>query len=336
VSRAKIWLFGSLATVGTLLIVFVAASVAGEAKTSLDVALLVFTGAAAAIGWLGLVVSWLTFRLEAGRVPRPDVKIIDEGSLVSHWKLRLVRQAPRQDIERILEAEREQLARAKEASKRRSRKGGTLSGYEMFSSLISAPSEDDLRRFDKRVETYLSELRQYLTEKQTYDEFWSISRPLLLAFTNDRGGAPADGVLVRLHFPDPEQGLVVQDASDLPDEPDVPSRPAPPKGRSFLDDLLYRPSLSDFLGHGLGALGRIAPPGNVSGPDFEQGSVLVKYKIDEILHNVPEDNRNESLVVTFQKPGTWEIPYEIHARNLQAHRTGRLMVDAVLGEPGTD
>jgi hypothetical protein len=334
-NRAKIWLFGGLAAAGTVVIVLVAAGVVGEAKTSLDVAVLAFTGLAAAIGWLGLIVSWLTYQLEAGRVPRPDVRIIDEGSLTSHWTVHLMRVAPAEDTAGILEREREELARAKEVSRRPKAKGSLADLVGASSFLFPAPSEDDLRRYDERVEEYIPRLERFLIEKRSYDEFWSISRPLLLAFTNDKGGAPADGVLIRLHFPDKKEGLVVHDVIGVPDKPpQPPARPAPPKGSSLLDQFLVQPmSFPDFIGRGLGSIEPIAPPGNVSGPDFEEGSVLVKYTVAQILHNVPEDNRDESLLVSFMKPGTWEIPYEVHARNLQAHRTGLLRIEAIYDEP---
>src|SRR6266498_3463012 len=86
-NRLKLWIFGVLAVAGTAGGVAYAVAVAPGAKTKFEAALLFFTAAAAVTGFLGLIVSWLSYRLEAGRVPKPDLAIVSGGELVRRWDL---------------------------------------------------------------------------------------------------------------------------------------------------------------------------------------------------------------------------------------------------------
>ncbi len=87
--RWKLWIFGVLAVAGTAGGVVYAVAVAPGAKTKFEAAVLFFTAAAAVTGFLGLIVSWLSYRLEAGRVPKPDLAIVSDGELVRRWDLEI-------------------------------------------------------------------------------------------------------------------------------------------------------------------------------------------------------------------------------------------------------
>jgi hypothetical protein len=80
-------IYSVFAVVGTVAAILYAISVSSAAKTSLDVALLVFTCAAAVIGYLGLIVTWRSYRLEVGRVPKPDLAILDDGKTTTRREI---------------------------------------------------------------------------------------------------------------------------------------------------------------------------------------------------------------------------------------------------------
>lgn len=195
---------------------------------------------------------------------------------------------------------------------------------------MSQPSDEDWEKHDRAVQDYLVEYAKYVERKSVIENFWSRARTLLLAFTNDKGGAPADGVLVRLHFPE-GPGLRVFEASALPQDEEAPVAPSPPSPRSVLDAFaplgrIDYASLGSW--RGIPSLPNVRVQSNVSGPKFGKGSIRVEYQIEEILHNVPESNKDDALVVFFERSGRWEVPYEVHARNLQVPRTGKLLIEA--------
>jgi hypothetical protein len=324
-ARWKTWLFGSLGTLGTLLLVLYAASVVRFANTPLQLALLVFTAFAAGLGWLGLLVSWLTYRLEAGRVPRPDVRIMDGDSMLTEWKVQLQRYEPAESIESLVSEEREHQSRRANAAR--------ASGNTRFSAFyVNQPTNEDWQEYANHVEAYLGEYEEYVKAIRWRDIFRSISRALFLVFTNDRGGAPANGVLVRLHFPEGE-GLRILEQEEVPDEIEKPGAPSPPSPRSPMLDLAsFAGGIRPISPMPYGPLPDVSPPSNVSRPSFGKGSIRVQYEIEEILHNVLEDNKEYPLIVVFEKSGRWVVPYEVHARNLQIPRKGKLVIEAAFDE----
>ncbi len=318
-TRLKLWAFSGLALAGTAFTVSYAAKVAKYAGSPLTTAVLVFAATSALTGFLGVLLTWVTYRLEAGRVPKPDVRIIDEGDLVTHWRLELALDVPGIDFDEVIEKERDRLIRAAlEASS------------AMSSFFLKVPSSDDQKRFEEEAESYLRKLRTYLEAKLVYDRFWARARPLLLAFTNNQVGAPIEGALIRLQFPE-DAGLRVEREDMAPSEPERPLPPAPPAFHSALLDYgLAGPTLSfrELRDTGLGSLMASNPPESVSGPTFEKDSLRVEYEVAEILHKVHEDNRDCPLLLVFEHSGDWIVPYEIRARNLPRPHQGRLEIGA--------
>ena len=37
------------------------------------------------MGYLGVLIGWLSYRLEAGRIPKPDLGIVYSGDMIRHW-----------------------------------------------------------------------------------------------------------------------------------------------------------------------------------------------------------------------------------------------------------
>src|SRR5437016_5850931 len=97
-SRFKLLTFAGLAIAGTAGAILYAVAVAPAATTRLEAALLFFTAAAAVTGYLGVLIGWLSYRLEAGRVPRPDLAIVSEGDLVRNWTIEIEFLDPERDV----------------------------------------------------------------------------------------------------------------------------------------------------------------------------------------------------------------------------------------------
>jgi len=315
-----------LAAAGTVSAVLYAFGVAPGAKTRFEAAILVFTAAAAITGYLGVLVGWLSYRLEAGKIPRPDLAIVSEGNLVHHWDIEIELLDPEPDAAADLRTERERmesvianLRPADPASKR---------AAAIMGPWIEQVSETDVATYRKEVDGYLGEYEEYLRKRHLASAFWARSRRLVFAFTNERAGVPAEGVRTIIHVPTDEDMRLIAE-SDIPEVEDAPRRPTPPRARSLFDfapilptTLLRTPTLAESLG----ALRDVEPQGNVSPPVIREGSTVVEFSVKEILHNLYEDSRDYLLVLFFNRAGVWTIPYEVHARNLPAPKGGRLTV----------
>jgi len=90
------------------------------------------------------------------------------------------------------------------------------------------------------------------------------------------------------------------------------------------------------LSRPLGALRDIRPPGNVSPPTIRPGSTIVEFSVTEVMHNLHDDTRDDPLVLLFNRPGTWTVPYQVHARNLPQPKSGMLTLVVSLREGNGD
>lgn len=326
-ARGKIYLYGGFAFFGTAAMVGYFFWVASKAPSPFELALLIFAGVAAIVGWLGLWISWLTYRLEAGKVPKPDVAILVDGIPSKEWNVSVDLTDPADDFSREVEAER---ARLKGLLAPSPSSKQPLAGFAALQGIFSQVTSEQRESYLSRIDDYLPEYEEHLKEKALLEAFWKRSHPFVLAFTNERAGVPAQGVKVILRMPDKDEVLTL-DQEEVPDEEDMtpPDPPSPPKpGLGLISPPVYPhiPALSDFT---RGALGNVGPAvGNVSPPTIKEGSVILEYEVTEVLHNLHEDNRDQAVVVSFRQPGKWVVPYEVHARNLPSPKKGEIVIVA--------
>lgn len=320
-TRSKIILFVILASVGTLAMVLYAATVLPAAPSSFQLAILIFTGIAAVVGFLGLIVSYLTYRLEAGRVPRPDLAIRQPDGT---WAKSLSLDAAFLETPEGLDGEVELRRKALDSVRDQSRP------VLRFGEVLGFGHQLALERFQKDVDNHLREFREYLEMNALWESFWRRSYIAVFGVTNDKAGVPASGIKIAVHFPEQSEGIRVLRLADLPDRPVEPERPSPP-----------RPDATFGLGMDLSRLTPPVPhidfpdirrPGNVSGPEIGNGSVLVTYTVQELLHNTIETTEDDPIVISFLQPGKWTIPYEIHARNLPTPESGTLTIEVTESE----
>ena len=331
-ARWKLWVYGVLAVTGTAAVIVYALSIAPEAKTRLDVALLLFTAAAAVTGYLGILISWTELRLEAGRVPKPDLAIVQEGQLVKLWEVEIELLPPDPDVSAEVAEERSKLERLIGQVEKLPAKTGGLAASLAAAWAFGGVNADDIADYRKRIEEYLREYEGYVKEQRLFEAFRVRSKQVILAFTNERAGVPAEGLRAILRVPTGDD-LHLLSPSDLPEEPTAPTRPKHPRPPSILAPpfVLPRPFLPS-LDQTLGALRDIRPQGNVSPPIIRPGSTIIEFSVNEVLHNLHEDSRDHPIILLFNQAGSWTVPYEIHARNLPAPQRGALSIVARLKE----
>jgi hypothetical protein len=319
VKRWKLCLFGVLALLGVGGLARYAFAVAPQAPTSFDRALLYLTAIAAATGLLGLIVSLLSYLLEAGRVPKPGLAFLSEGKMLDRLTVEIDLTAPALDVSEELAIERERQEAAIKAADAQ-RQASTL---QFFSGNIDI-TQREMTNYQE-VDKYLKKFEEYLKNKRLIEAFWARSRTVVLAFTNARAGVPAEGIRVEIHIPT-DDDLEVRELSEIPEVGDPPKPPTPPRRMSLQEQFLSRATMPDLTS--LGRSNTLKPPGNVSPPTFRPGSAVVEYTVDEILHNTQDDTRDNPIVLTFRRPGTWTASYMIHARNLPEPKSGKLTLFA--------
>lgn len=323
--RFRLWSFAVLAVVGTAVAILYAVHVAPGATTSFDAAILVFTAAAAITGYLGILIGWLSYRLEANKVPKPDLAIVADGELVQEWivDIDLLPFDAEVDVSEDVATERARL----DAIKKGLRREPSSDVSPVMTAFIARPvTEEAIEEFGKQVERYLADVAGFLRDRYLLDAFWARSRRLIFAFTNERAGVPAEGVRVVIRVPTGED-LKLLEPTEIPDSVDPPKPPKPPRPQSILDTFRV-PSLIPSISQSLGKLSTVRPQGNVSPPTIRKGSTVVEFSVSEVLHNLYEDSRENPLVLVFNSSGSWEVPYEIHARNLPQPVGGTLKIRA--------
>lgn len=314
-TKWKIRLSLTLAIAGTAAMVLYAALVLPGAPSNFQVAVLFFTAVAAIVGFLGLLVSFLTYRMEAGRVPKPDLRIRDaEGDWTQRLRLEAAFIEPTEAFDQEVEARRSELDALRTAGR-----ASALGGF------VQVNYESDVARYKKDVEQYLKEFEEHLKFKSLWECFWRRSFVTVLGVTNDKAGVPASGIQLSVHFPEEGDGIRILPLSQLPPPPKEPEPPAPPRPGSFLglniDPARFMPPTPRF------DMPDLTPPGNVSGPEIGRGSVKVTYQVQELLHNTLETTEDDPIVISFLYPGQWTVPFEIHARNLPTPKKGSLSIE---------
>lgn len=318
-SKSKIIFFVVLAAAGTGAMVLYAARVFPAAPSSFQLAILIFTGIAAVVGFLGLLVSYLTYRIEAGRVPKPDIAIrLPDGSWSRSLSLDAAFIESSEAFDDLVAERKSELDEAAKVAR----------PHPLVGDVISASFQYDGERYQRDVERHIRRYREYLELKELWDNFWRRSYVTVVGFTNDKAGVPASGIKVAVHFPEDDEGMRILRLADLPEQPGEPERPAPPKpdttfGLGGFNLSRFTPTVPriDFP--------NISPPGNVSGPEIGRGSVLVSYTVQELLHNTLETTEEDPIVVSFLRPGEWTIPYEVHARNLPVPKKSTFMIEVL-------
>jgi hypothetical protein len=185
--------------------------------------------------------------------------------------------------------------------------------------LSGGPTLEDVRSYNSRLGGYYEEFARYLQELKAFEE--QEARTLCLAlWLWNTGGAPAQDIDLRMHFPD---GFILVAEDGLPKPPKEPSPPAPP--RTFLEKVssvaaqyATSPPLSASLpSYLLHRIARPDVPANVSALKITRSkSYQVDCNVRRVKHNfmVPLD----PMYVIFSSSDTaksFHIQCQIFASN---------------------
>lgn len=194
-------------------------------------------------------------------------------------------------------------------------------------SVLGTISKDEINRYNKEVESYLTSYSAYLLQSIEYENIKRRSIHLNITLAND-GTTPAEDIDVYIHFPD---GFKLLEGQDLPPSPQSPPPPTPPmteleKMSEFLNEkLVYDlPSLGRISNH----IAPSVPPPNVLGPNIKRtGSYDVHFHIQRVKHNMLIPFNPLFIIFdSFDAARSFTIEYEILAANLPDKVTGNLHV----------
>jgi hypothetical protein len=256
-----------------------------------------------------------------GRKPDPRAFLLihgDEGV----QSARIERQRPRRlDIEETVAHERTLALRTLPPTK-----GEAVDRAIGSLKIHREPSEANRNHFRQKVESYAANLREALEEYDAYRK----ERALLVSgrfrFEN-HGCRPARGVSFVARFPDPFESI-----SEWPAPPVIPTRPLFHRDRTRLAAQLGGdPRLAVADDASTATRGPILPrSGNVSRPQYRQGSAIVEVGIERLQHSQPTDMDEEARwILRLPTPGEYQIPWEIHSEELEEPARGELRLEVV-------
>jgi hypothetical protein len=275
-----------------------------------------------------------------GRTPQPLVRfLLSEGP--SPGALAVKPSVPLVDIDAIVESERQaalstlipvEVPRPSSPT----RQGETAIDISTLETLekLTKPArafgfgqkhlpvtEQDHDAFKAEVERYASDLRGFIDDWLAY---LAASRLILLLHVqiDNDGGAPADEARIKLHFPDPCSKAAWPDKPERPKRPKFVRRESPFSrlGRDY--PLPYLPPVTP----------RFEPPNvNLTGPFYEEGSVVVRYDYRSIPHHDPV--KPDPFLIAIPEPGAFEVRWAVGAKNLSRPAEGILHLEVRHEEP---
>lgn len=184
---------------------------------------------------------------------------------------------------------------------------------------LSRPSRE---AYDASVSAYLREFRTYMEMLWQFRLIESTIRPYRLLLRNE-GSVPAERIIVEILLPhshliptDEEWAWHHFERDDIPNPPDEPDPKVVNSLRALADSfssISHIAAMDPLLLHMDNDGGDTS-----SGPTYDDQSRKIRYRLDELIHNLTEDNL-EPFLLSFQRvTGVSELKLHvtIHAANL--------------------
>ncbi len=187
-------------------------------------------------------------------------------------------------------------------------------------------TDEDIIAYNETLKTFHSAYDSYLVEYHAYKDIIRRSIRLHFCVHND-GNCPAEGVDVKMHFPD---GFSMLTEHDFPNEPSRPEPPEKPLTRAeqmqrVIADLgsISEPQFERYMPNIAPAMLR-----NVSHPSIvKSNSYDVGIRVEKVKHGFSEGLDDIYVVFdTMSPPSSFHIDYRIHADNLPSPVSGQLHV----------
>jgi hypothetical protein len=99
--------------------------------------------------------------------------------------------------------------------------------------------------YDSELDTYFQEYRQHLNEMKKVSQWYSRATPFRV-YAFNTGGAPAEDVDIKIHFPDGFLVLKEKQLPKFPEEPEPPETPEERMNSRFNLPTLYSPALDHY------------------------------------------------------------------------------------------
>lgn len=319
-NKRPLWFSSLFLCVALGLLAYYVFRVASEARSAVDVAGLVFSAGALAVGLYGAVLASLSYRLQRGRVPRPELKIGLRDTASKRRVVHLDLSEVTFDVGGDLEGHAAWLESRIPSRMVRMLPGGVFGGI----------TDEDVQSYRSKCRKHLTEYEDYLCARVASKAFSSRTAPLLLSVTNV-AAVSAEGATLVIDLP---TDVMTFDESECLVEPDAPDVPQAPKPRSFsslgsISSVLDLPSLTELYSSS-------DIPGDSNPPRIDvlsDGSSRITYEIPEIRHHLGWTNEDAPLLIGMTHPGMFDISYEIHARNLPEPTKGKVTLVVAHRDP---
>lgn len=188
-------------------------------------------------------------------------------------------------------------------------------------NLFVRMSRPDRGVYEASVEAYLREYRAYLEALMQFNLTDAVIRPFFILLQNN-GTVPAEKVTVEISLPFahllPSDEEIMWHFFDRDEMPSTPEEPDPSKGSihalaSSLSSIGNIAALSPYVG--LQDNDQIS---NTHGPDYNYDRHLISYHVNEIIHNLSEDDFDPFLLSfsEIEENTKLFLPVKIHAANL--------------------
>ena len=200
--------------------------------------------------------------------------------------------------------------------------GEILKSAEASMAPLSRPSEQQIERYNDRLDDFYEEYREYLETQEVIKDVRGRMITLDIIITNT-GSAPAEDIDVFMRFPD---GFKLFSDENLPEmDIDEPQPPKEPKG-GFPNIGAGLAGMTDPARHIQAPT--VTPPGNVSSPNIEEtNSYDVDFSVRKLKHNMRESCGPFYVVFdSVEDASSFSIDYRINTADLPDDTEGKLHV----------
>lgn len=200
--------------------------------------------------------------------------------------------------------------------------GEILKSMEASMAPLSRPSEQQIERYNDRLDDFYEQHRKYLETQEVIKDVKGRMITLDIVITNT-GSAPAEDIDVFMHFPD---GFRLFSDENLPEmDIDEPQPPKEPKG-GFPNIGAGLAGMTDPARHI--QTPTVTPPGNVSSPNIEEtNSYEVDFSVRKLKHNMRESCGPFYVVFdSAEDASSFSIDYRINTADLPDDTEGKLHV----------
>lgn len=263
------------------------------------------------------------------RQPRLDLFLLDDERFSRHLTMTVPKLPQQPDFDELVQREAEEL----EADYQVEQQTEVLPAVKAILGAALMPRRKSAEEYKKECDDYLKRYGEHCQALYQFELITARFRSLRFRITNNgRARAPAEDVVVLIHFPDqlrfPSEEELVELKVFYKERPEPPARPK--LFVSLLDNLagIGRDSLLPSLTAFPVDIPDVGPS-NIRGPFIRhKGSTEVRYEITKLMHGFEIDFDPAEFFVSEDAIGhVCNLEFSIHAGNLLNNITGTLLLE---------